>query len=134
MVVHRFLPPQFYSVKLLLWIQAESLNLQMSLTPVSLQKMWRWFTLSLAFQGLWQRLEDFMVPQSSLLFQNGEVKSLSRVRLFATPWTITYQVRPWDFPGKDTGVGCHFLLHQNVERTFNISLSRELWNLLRHVF
>ena len=28
----------------------------------------------------------------------------SRVRLYAGP-------RPWDFPGKSTGVGCHCLLH-----------------------
>ena len=35
------------------------------------------------------------------------VKSLSRVRLFATPWAVaTTLLRPWDFPGKSTGVGC----------------------------
>ena len=35
----------------------------------------------------------------------------SRVRLCATPWTAAHQVpRPWDSPGKNTGVGCHFLL------------------------
>ena len=28
---------------------------------------------------------------------------------FASPWTIAPQ-GPWDFPGKNTGVGCHFLL------------------------
>ena len=41
-----------------------------------------------------------------------EVKSLSRARLFATPWTVacTTLLRPWNFPGKSTGVGCHFLL------------------------
>ena len=40
------------------------------------------------------------------------VKSLSHVRLFATPWTADYQAfpHPWDSPGKNTGVGCHFLL------------------------
>ena len=32
----------------------------------------------------------------------------SRVRLCATPWTAAH--RPWDSPGKNTGVGCHFLL------------------------
>ena len=37
-------------------------------------------------------------------------KSLSRVWLFATSWTVAYQAPPWDFPGKNTGVGCHFLL------------------------
>ena len=41
-----------------------------------------------------------------------KVKSLSRVRLFATPWTVTCTrlLCPWDFLGKNTGVGCHFLL------------------------
>ena len=37
------------------------------------------------------------------------MKSLSRVRLFATPWTVAY-LCPWDFPGNSTGVDCHFLL------------------------
>ena len=37
--------------------------------------------------------------------------SLSRVRLFATPWTKpTRLLCPWDSPGKSTGVSCHFLL------------------------
>ena len=41
-----------------------------------------------------------------------KVKSLSRVRLFVTPWAVgcTRLLRPWDFLGKSTGVGCHFLL------------------------
>ena len=40
-----------------------------------------------------------------------KVKSLSRVWLLATPWTTAHQaLRPWDFPGKSTGVGCHCLL------------------------
>ena len=30
---------------------------------------------------------------------------------FVTLWAIAHQLLcPWDFPGKDTGVGCHFLL------------------------
>ena len=40
-----------------------------------------------------------------------KVKSLSSVRLLATPWTTAHQaLHPWDFPGKSTGVGCHCLL------------------------
>ena len=41
-----------------------------------------------------------------------KVKSLSCVRLFAAPWTVacTRLLCPWDFLGKSTGVGCHFLL------------------------
>ena len=35
----------------------------------------------------------------------------SRVRLCATPWWQPIRLpRPWDSPGKNTGVGCHFLL------------------------
>ena len=34
---------------------------------------------------------------------------LSHVWLFVTPWTAAHQA-PWDFPGKDTGGGCHSLL------------------------
>ena len=40
-----------------------------------------------------------------------KVKSLSHVRLLATPWTAATRLpRPWDSPGKSTGVGCHYLL------------------------
>ena len=42
---------------------------------------------------------------------NACVHMLSRVRLFVTPWTLAHQaVCPWDSPGKNTGVGCHFFL------------------------
>ena len=35
----------------------------------------------------------------------------SRVRLCAAPETAAHRLpRPWDSPGKSTGVGCHFLL------------------------
>ena len=35
----------------------------------------------------------------------------SSVRLCVTPQTAAHQApRPWDSPGKNTGVGCHFLL------------------------
>ena len=36
----------------------------------------------------------------------------SHVRLCATPQTAAHEaLPPWDSPGKNTGVGCHFLLH-----------------------
>ena len=36
----------------------------------------------------------------------------SRVRLCATPEMAVHQTSlPWDSPGKNAGVGCHFLLH-----------------------
>ena len=40
-----------------------------------------------------------------------ESEVLSRLQLFVTPWTVPARLLyPWDFPGKITGVGCHFLL------------------------
>ena len=42
-----------------------------------------------------------------LLFQ-----SLSNANFFVTPWTVVPQaLRPWDFPGRNTGVCCHLLLY-----------------------
>ena len=39
------------------------------------------------------------------------VQSLSYVQLFATLWTVPSRLLcPWDFSGKNTGVGSHFLL------------------------
>ena len=37
-------------------------------------------------------------------------QSLSCVPLPVTPWTTAH---PWDFPGKNIGMGCHFLLQGN---------------------
>ena len=35
----------------------------------------------------------------------------SHVQLFVTPWTVACHAPcPWDYPGTNTGVGCHFLL------------------------
>ena len=43
----------------------------------------------------------------------------SDVRLFATLWTVACQAPlPWDFPGQNTGVGRHLLLHS---LTFRLS-------------
>ena len=35
---------------------------------------------------------------------------LNHVQLFATPWAVA--PLKWDFPGKNTGVGWHFLLQE----------------------
>ena len=41
------------------------------------------------------------------------MKSLSHVCLFEIPSTVAYQaLLSMDFPGKNTGVGCHFLLQE----------------------
>ena len=46
-----------------------------------------------------------------LVFFFHKVKLFSHVWLFETPRTVAYRLlHPWNFPGKSTGVGCHFLL------------------------
>ena len=37
-------------------------------------------------------------------------------------------LRPWDFPGKSTGVGCHYLLHPRDASIFNICKSIDMIN------
>ena len=56
-------------------------------------------------------LEWVAISFSSARKQKVKVRSLSSVRLLATPWTAAYQAPlSMDFPGKSTGVGCHCLL------------------------
>ena len=55
-------------------------------------------------------LEWVAISFSSAWKWKVKVKSLSRVWLFVTPWTAAGLLRPWDFPGKSPGVGCHRLL------------------------
>ena len=48
------------------------------------------------------------IPPNLLLLL---LSHFSHVRLCVTPQTAAHQaLRPWDSPGKNTGVGCHFLL------------------------
>ena len=55
------------------------------------------------------------VPQVSAVFAQlppcVSVHVLDWMQLFATPWAVAPRLLcPWDFPGKNTGVSCHFLL------------------------
>ena len=44
-----------------------------------------------------------------------KVKSLSRVRLFATPWTVAYHAPPpMGFSRQEYWLGCHFLLQKII--------------------
>ena len=72
--------------------------------------------LNLPF-GIQEISRRLRISQVALVVKNPpakvKVKSLSRVRLLATPWTAaTRLLHPWDFPGKSTGVGCHCLLQR----------------------
>jgi len=54
---------------------------------------------------------------------------------FATPWTAAHRLLcPWDFPGKNTGVGCHFLLHQMWKILKEMGIPDHLTYLLRNLY
>ena len=68
--------------------------------------------IGLPIHGILQAriLEWVAISFSNAWKEKVKVKSLSRVRLLATPWTAAYQAPPsMDFPGKSTGVGCHYI-------------------------
>ena len=73
----------------------------------------RWQPTRLPIPGILQARTHWSgLPFPSPMHENEvKVKSLSHIRLLATPWTSAYQAPPpWDFPGKSSGVGCHCLL------------------------
>ena len=60
---------------------------------------------------------------SECIYQRKKVKVLSLIRLFVTPRTVAYQVLlSRGFPGKNTGVGCHFLLQIFLTQGLNPGL------------
>ena len=50
----------------------------------------------------------------------------SRVRLYVTLCSPPGSPRPWDSPGKNTGVGCHFLLQCMKVKVKSLSPIRPL--------
>ena len=68
-------------------------------------------------------LEWIAISFSNAWKRKVKVKSLSRARLLATPWTAAYQAPPsMGFPGKSTGVGCH---HSTI--CLSIHLQTGIW-------
>ena len=65
------------------------------------------------------------------------MKSIGRVLLSATPWSVAASfLHPWNSPGKNTGVGCHFLL-QGIFPTQGLNLGllhckQTLYHLCHH--
>ena len=59
----------------------------------------------------WTRLSDFThsLILKYVMCSVVHAQQLSRVRHFATPWTVAHKVPlSIGFPSKNTGVGCHF--------------------------
>ena len=55
-------------------------------------------------------------------------QSLNRLQLSVTPWTVARLLCPWDLPGKNTGVGCHFLLQ--LKSLLELKMPYTVWHLL----
>ena len=72
----------------------------------------RVFSKELALHMWWSKYWSFSFSISPS--NEWKWKSLSHVWIFETPWTIAHQAPlcPWNSPGKNTGVGCHFLLQR----------------------
>ena len=78
---------------------------------------WLWFQNKirplLLLSVLGGVLSTLHIP-SCFIFSINHAWVLSHIQLFVAPWTINCQAArllcPWDFPGKNTGMGCHFLL------------------------
>ena len=66
------------------------------------------------------------------LFSLCVLSHFSYVQLFSTPWTISHQAPlSMDFPDKNTGVRCHFLLHRIFPtQGLNLHLLHCRWILL----
>ena len=65
------------------------------------RRLWGW--------GLHRDMPNSFSPAS--VYQRVHAQSLSHIRLFVTPWTAAARLPcPWNCPGKNTRVGCHFLL------------------------
>ena len=72
-------------------------------------------------------LEWVAISLSSAWKWKVNVKSLSHVRLLATHGLQPARLfRPWDFPGKSNGVGCHCLLPEPLEKPKVIVKARNL--------
>ena len=66
------------------------------------------------FKKWWSVCSITHLQQTSFPFQflgSCACPAFSRIQLFVTPWTVAHKASlSMDSPGKNTGVGCHFLL------------------------
>ena len=84
-------------------------NLQMNLFTKQKQNSWFWKqTYDYERGNIAER--DKSGTRDEHIHWRSEVKSLRHVWLSMTPWPKPTRLpHPWDFPGKNTGVSCHFL-------------------------
>ena len=70
---------------------------------------------SFLFSQFWSRTFHSVTDHLLCIKHCVCVQLFSHFQLFATPWTVPARLLcPWNFPGKSTGVGCHFLLQRII--------------------
>ena len=96
----------FFSLFLLLGYSKRDLKYLMEVSP----QLCNLAVISMSQLTFETNLNPFVLMQTPFMLLH--VQSLSCVRLFATRQTVACQTPlcPWDSPGKNTGVSCHFLL------------------------
>ena len=96
-----------------------------------LVRMWRYWNL---FSMLVALKHGSTAVSNSMLLLLLLLSRFNRVRLCATPETADTRLpRPWDSPGKNTGVGCHFLLQcMKVKSESDVAQScQTVWEFLK---
>jgi len=89
------------------------IDMQISLSGCKLMLSACPSAMSVCLSPFFLSLTLFLHSSSYVFPQASKLSCSSHVRLFATPWGPLQPTRllcPWDSPGKNTAVGCHFLL------------------------
>ena len=93
-------------------------------------------------------LQLFLLLILGYIAKKVKVKSFSRVRLFATPWTVAHHTSPsMGFSRQECWSGCHFLLQRifptqgsnpgklNAKKTFNFdAFNLSIFPFMDHAF
>ena len=62
------------------------------------------------FENVWEHFWLWLLGMCFSMEKSTSVQLLSSMCLLMASWTVTRLLSPWNSPGKNTGVGCHFLL------------------------
>ena len=95
-----------------------------NLYKIAVQNTWiGWLLFYSSLQGKTKSWgQHFNPSQTFFVLDVSMLHSVSRVQLFATPWTVAHQAP--NFPGKKTGVGCCGLLRESSQSRDPTQVSR----------
>ena len=104
------MPLFYYTLSCLLSIKYQKCQSWSWLLPVYRQLCYEQLD-SFLHELNWREIDKIIAAGNIIISYVSELKSLSRVRLFATLGLWPPRLLcPWDSPGRDAGMGCHALL------------------------